>query len=131
MCSIYIDSTLPLGVERSGFALTLFTRYNITVSGVGEKTMLFAHGYGCDQTMWRFVAPGFKTNTGWSCSITSAPGNPTRSAYSRQKYGTLSGYADDVLEIIEAVGGQPVIFVGHSVSAPYRSARLNPAAPGF
>lgn len=96
---------------------SVFTKYNIKISGNGAQTILFAHGYGCDQTMWRFVAPGFEDRYRVILFDYVGAGNSDISAYSRQKYGTLSGYADDVLEIVQAVQGAPTIFVGHSVSA--------------
>jgi sigma-B regulation protein RsbQ len=79
--------------------------------------MLFAHGYGCDQTMWRFVAPAFEDQYRVVLFDYVGAGKSDIAAYSRQKYGALSGYADDVLDIIDAINGEPVIFVGHSVSA--------------
>jgi sigma-B regulation protein RsbQ len=97
--------------------LSLFSRHNINVIGSGQRTILFAHGYGCDQTMWRFVAPAFHDKYRVVLFDYVGAGKSDASAYSRQKYGTLGGYADDVLEIIGAIGGGPVIFVGHSVSA--------------
>ncbi|HEX4748874.1 MAG TPA: alpha/beta hydrolase [Bryobacteraceae bacterium] len=94
----------------------MFTKHNINTYGKGDKTILFAHGYGCDQTMWRFVAPAFQDRYRVVLFDYVGAGNSDISAYSRQKYGALSAYADDVLEIIETVRGAPVIFVGHSVS---------------
>src|SRR4051812_44966834 len=79
--------------------------------------MLFAHSYGCDQTMWRYVAPAFQDRYRVVLFDYVGAGKSDISQYSRQRYGTLHGYADDVLRIIEAVHGAPVIFVGHSVSA--------------
>jgi sigma-B regulation protein RsbQ len=97
--------------------LSLFTRHNITVTGTGDRTILFAHGYGCDQTMWRFVAPAFQDEYRVILFDYVGAGKSDLAAYSRQKYGTLRGYAADVLDIIDAIEGKPVIFVGHSVSA--------------
>ena len=97
--------------------MTLFIRHNITVTGVGDRTILFANGYGCDQTMWRFVAPAFQDQYRVVLFDYVGTGKSDIAAYSRQKYGTLAGYAADVLDIIEAIQGEPVIFVGHSVSA--------------
>jgi len=97
--------------------VSLFNRHNINITGSGERTILFAHGYGCDQTMWRFVAPAFQDEYRVVLFDYVGAGKSDISAYSRQKYGSLSGYVDDVLDIIDAIGGGPVIFVGHSVSA--------------
>lgn len=67
--------------------------------------------------MWRFVAPAFQDQYRVVLFDYVGAGKSDISAYSRQKYGSLDGYAEDVLEIIGAVGGEPVIFVGHSVSS--------------
>lgn len=97
--------------------MSIFTKHNINISGHGPQTIVFAHGYGCDQTMWRFVAPAFENRYRVVLFDYVGAGKSDTSQYSRQKYGTLSGYADDVLDIIDAVQGSPVVFVGHSVSA--------------
>jgi sigma-B regulation protein RsbQ len=97
--------------------LSLLQKHNVNVFGNGDKTMLFAHGYGCDQTMWRYVAPAFQDQYRVVLFDHVGAGKSDICQYSRQKYGTLCGYADDLLGIIEAVQGAPAIFVGHSVSA--------------
>jgi sigma-B regulation protein RsbQ len=96
--------------------MSVAQRHNIKITGNGEKTIVFAHGYGCDQAMWRFVIPAFRDNYRVVLFDHVGAGKSDLKHYSRERYGTLNGYADDVLEIIDAVGG-PVIFVGHSVSA--------------
>jgi sigma-B regulation protein RsbQ len=96
--------------------MSIFRTHNITVAGKGDKTIIFAHGYGCDQIMWRFIVPAFQNDYRVVLFDHVGAGKSDLGLYSREKYGTLNGYADDVLEIIDAVGG-PVIFVGHSVSA--------------
>ncbi len=97
--------------------LSVFQKHNLNIYGNGERTIVFAHGYGCDQTMWRYVAPAFQDRYRVVLFDHVGAGKSDISQYSRQRYGTLCGYADDVLEIIEAVQGAPAIFVGHSVSA--------------
>jgi sigma-B regulation protein RsbQ len=97
--------------------MLLFHRHNIKILGSGKKTLVLAHGYGCDQTMWRFVASEFQEEYRVVLFDYVGAGGSDLSQYRREKYGTLKGYATDVLEIIDAVGGAPVIFVGHSVSA--------------
>lgn len=97
--------------------MSIFSKHNINVFGRGARTILFAHGYGCDQNMWRFVAPSFADEYRVVLFDYVGAGKSDLSQYSRQKYGTLNGYADDVLDIIDAVEGAPVVFVGHSVSA--------------
>lgn len=78
---------------------------------------MFAHGYGCDQHMWRFVSPAFEDEFKTVLFDQVGAGGSDLSAYSRAKYGSLSGYADDVIEIIQDLSLGKVIFVGHSVSA--------------
>ncbi|HEY5800179.1 MAG TPA: alpha/beta hydrolase, partial [Burkholderiaceae bacterium] len=97
--------------------MSVLKRNNVTVRGDGPMTMLFAHGYGCDQNMWRFVAPGFADRYRTVLFDSVGSGNSDLSAYDKNKYGTLHGYADDVLEILDAVDAGPTIFVGHSVAA--------------
>jgi len=97
--------------------MSIFQRHNINVVGTGSKTMLLAHGYGCDQIMWRFLVPPFQNDYRIVLFDHVGAGKSDLSQYSREKYGTLEGYAEDVLDIIDAVSGGPVIFVGHSVSA--------------
>jgi sigma-B regulation protein RsbQ len=79
--------------------------------------MLLAHGYGCDQAMWRFLVPAFQDDYRLVLFDYVGAGKSDLSQYNWEKYGTLDGYARDLLDIIEAVSGAPVIFVGHSVSA--------------
>jgi sigma-B regulation protein RsbQ len=79
--------------------------------------MVFAHGYGCDQIMWRFLVPEFQEAYRLILFDHVGAGRSDLSRYSREKYGTLGGYADDVLDIIDEISGAPAIFVGHSVSA--------------
>ena len=96
--------------------MSVFQRHNIKIVGNGPRTILFAHGFGCDQIMWRFLVPAFEDAYRVVLFDYVGAGKSDQSQYNRQKYGTLEGYADDVLEIIDAIGA-PVIFVGHSVSA--------------
>ena len=79
--------------------------------------MLFAHGYGCDQNMWRYITPAFEADYQIILFDHMGFGQSDVSEYSPKKYGTLHAYADDILEICEALHLQDVIFVGHSVSA--------------
>jgi len=93
------------------------TRNNVKVRGHGPDAMLFAHGFGCDQNMWRFVAPTFEDRYTTILFDHVGAGKSDLSAYSYEKYETLDGYARDVIEIIQDLGLKNVIFVGHSVSA--------------
>ena len=97
--------------------MSVLTRNNVTVLGRGAQPMLFAHGYGCDQTMWRFVTPAFADEYRLVLFDHVGSGHSDIGAYSPGKYSSLKGYADDVLEICAELDLQRVIFVGHSVSA--------------
>ena len=92
-------------------------RNNVRVSGGGDVTMVFAHGFGCDQNMWRLLVPDFEKRFRVVTFDLVGSGGSDLSAYDKKKYGSLQGYAADLLEIIEQHGSGPVIFVGHSVSA--------------
>lgn len=79
--------------------------------------MLFAHGYGCDQNMWRLIAPRFVDRYRVVLFDHIGAGGSDLSAYDPERHGSLQGYADDVVELCEGLGLHDVIFVGHSVSA--------------
>ncbi|GAA4295905.1 alpha/beta hydrolase [Nibribacter koreensis] len=79
--------------------------------------MLFAHGYGCDQNMWRFVYPAFTEQYKVVLFDHVGFGHSDVSEYSPQRYGSLQAYADDIIGICTELGLKDVIFVGHSVSA--------------
>jgi sigma-B regulation protein RsbQ len=79
--------------------------------------MVFAHGFGCDQNMWRFVAPEFGSSNRTVLFDYVGSGRSDISAYDPVRYSDLKGYAQDVIEIIDALGLEKVVFVGHSVSS--------------
>ncbi|MBD1909344.1 MULTISPECIES: alpha/beta hydrolase [unclassified Leptolyngbya] len=92
-------------------------RNNVTVLGKGHQTMLFAHGFGCDQNMWRFITPAFEQDYRLVLFDYVGSGQSDLSAYNTERYSALQGYAQDVLDICEALNLEDVIFVGHSVSS--------------
>ena len=92
-------------------------RNNVRVRGAGHRTMIFAHGFGCDQNMWRFVAPAFEKDFMTVVFDHVGAGGSDLSAYDSAKYSTLSGYAKDVVEIGTELGLKDTVFVGHSVSS--------------
>jgi sigma-B regulation protein RsbQ len=79
--------------------------------------MMFVHGYGCDQHMWRLVAPAFESDFTTVLIDQVGAGGSDLAAYSRDKYGSLHGYADDIIEVIDELGLKNIVYVGHSVSA--------------
>ena len=92
-------------------------RNNVKIWGKGSRTMVFAHGFGCDQNMWRFVTPAFEDDFKIVVFDYVGAGRSDLSAYNSQRYSNLNGYAQDVLEICECLQIKDVIFVGHSVSS--------------
>jgi sigma-B regulation protein RsbQ len=93
-------------------------RHNVTVTGQPDgQPMLFAHGFGCDQHMWRFVAPRFADRFRVVTFDHVGAGGSDLTAYDIERYSTLDGYARDVVEICRDLGLRDVVYVGHSVSA--------------
>jgi sigma-B regulation protein RsbQ len=98
--------------------VTVRTRNNVIEQGRPEaQPMLFAHGFGCDQNMWRFVWPRFERDYRVVLFDHVGAGGSDLSAYDPDRYSSLKGYAEDVLEICRELELADVVFVGHSVSA--------------
>jgi len=98
-------------------ASDVLERNNVKPIGHGTQPMLFAHGFGCDQNMWRFVAPAFADDYRVVLFDYVGSGKSDLDAYDPERYSSLEGYAQDVLDIVHALDLRDVIFVGHSVSA--------------
>jgi sigma-B regulation protein RsbQ len=93
-------------------------RNNVNLEGrPGGQPMLFAHGFGCDQNMWRHVTPAFEDEYRIVLFDHVGSGGSDLTAYDHRKYASLEGYADDILEICRQLELLDVVFVGHSVSA--------------
>jgi sigma-B regulation protein RsbQ len=93
-------------------------QHNVQVSGPPDgQPMVFAHGYGCDQNMWRLVAPVFADRYRVVLFDHIGAGGSDLGAYDPDRYGSLGGYAADVIALCEALDLRDVVFVGHSVSA--------------
>jgi sigma-B regulation protein RsbQ len=92
-------------------------RNNVKVSGSGSRAIVFAHGFGCDQNMWRLVAPAFEEDFRVVLFDHVGAGGSDLSAYDPAKYASLGGYAEDVIELCRELGVRYGIFVGHSVGA--------------
>ena len=98
--------------------MDVLRRNNVVVSGRADgQPMVFAHGFGCDQNMWRHVAPVFEQTHKVVLFDHVGAGASDLKAYDEDRYGTLQGYADDIVEILEALDLGKTIFVGHSVAA--------------
>ena len=97
--------------------MSVRSRNNVRVSGSGRRAMVFAHGFGCDQNMWRAVSPAFETGFLTVLYDQVGAGGSDLAAYDPGRYSTLAGYADDLVEIGRELGLTDAVFVGHSVSA--------------
>jgi sigma-B regulation protein RsbQ len=97
--------------------MTALTRNNVNVLGPANRAMIFAHGFGCDQHMWHAVAPAFERDFKTVLFDHVGAGGSDLAAYDPVKYASLSGYADDLVEICRELGLTDAVFVGHSVSA--------------
>lgn len=97
--------------------MDIFKRNNVKVGGEGTRTIMFAHGFGCDQNMWRFVEPEFRNDHRTVLFDNVGAGGSDLAAYDPSKYETLNGYTTDVIELARALEMRDAVFVGHSVSA--------------
>jgi len=98
-------------------APAILARNNVRVTGSGPRTLVFAHGFGCDQNMWRFVSPAFETRYRTVLFDYVGSGKSELAAFDAARYATLDGYAQDLLDVCEALDLNQVVLVGHSVSA--------------
>lgn len=97
--------------------IDVLKRNNVTIKGGGEDVIFFAHGFGCDQNMWRYVTPAFQEKYTTVLFDRVGAGNSDLSAYSFTKYDQLEGYAEDIVEIAKELKISNAVYVGHSVSA--------------
>lgn len=98
-------------------SVDVLRRFNVQVRGSGTQTLVFAHGFGCDQRLWRFVAPRFEATHRVVLFDLVGSGGSDPDAYDDQRHGSLQGYAEDVIEMLDALGAAPVDFIGHSASS--------------
>jgi sigma-B regulation protein RsbQ len=97
--------------------MSVVQRNNVKIFGSGTIPIVFAHGYGCDQNMWRLVTPAFEEKYKIVLYDHVGFGKSDLTAFQPQKYSTLNGYAQDLIEICDELGLRQIIFVGHSVAA--------------
>ena len=97
--------------------MSIKQRNNVHIVGEGDTPIMFAHGYGCDQNMWRLLTPAFSKQYRIILFDLVGCGKSDLGSYDRAKYATLQGHANDVLEILAEYADTPAVFVGHSVSA--------------
>jgi sigma-B regulation protein RsbQ len=94
----------------------VLSRHHVTSQGAGQPVVVLAHGFGCDQRMWRFVAPDLARDHRVVLFDYVGCGRSDMSAWSPERYASLDDQARDVLEILDALDAGPVVFVGHSIS---------------
>jgi sigma-B regulation protein RsbQ len=95
----------------------VLSRNNVNISGKGMQPIIFAHGFGCDQNMWRFITPDFEENYRIILFDYVGAGKSDIPSYNQERYSSLQGYAQDILDIIETLNLRNIILVGHSVSS--------------
>ncbi|MCF0060253.1 alpha/beta hydrolase [Dyadobacter chenwenxiniae] len=96
--------------------MDIYKRNNVTVRGQGVQPMIFAHGFGCGQHMWRHIWPAFEKDYKIVLFDYVGSGGSDNTAYNPERYDSLNGYAQDVLDICNALDLKDCVFVGHSVS---------------
>lgn len=96
--------------------MDILKRNNVKLLGSGSKPMIFAHGFGCSQHMWRDIWPAFEKEYKIVLFDFTGSGNSDLTCYNRERYANLNGYAEDILDICKVLGLKNSIFVGHSVS---------------
>lgn len=95
----------------------ILARNKVKVIGKGEQTIVLAHGFGCDQSMWQFISPAFEQEYRLVLFDYVGSGNSDLSAYTTERYGKFRGYVQDLLDVIEWLQLTDIIFIGHSVSS--------------
>lgn len=95
----------------------ILIRNNVKILGEGNQVIVFAHGFGCAQSSWKFITDAFLQSYKVILFDYVGSGDSDLSQYDQRKYATLEGYACDVIDIIEALDLSNIIFVGHSVSS--------------
>ncbi len=117
----------------NGAGMHIHNRNNVHVAGEGPATLVFAHGFGCDQTMWRYLEPQFRQHYRTVLFDLAGSGQSDLASYDRGRHATLDGHAEDLRAVVDSVAGTgdaPVICIGHSVSA-MSGLLASIAAPGL
>ena len=92
-------------------------RNHVQVLGTGSRTLVFAHGFGANQTIWRRQVEVLSSRYRVLLFDHVGHGRSDLAAYSPRRYGSLQGYAADLLEVLSAAEVERVHYVGHSMSA--------------
>ncbi len=102
---------------NSDNAARIVKRNNVKVVGDGSRVAMMAHGFGCDQTMWRFLMPLLEQEFRLVLFDYTGCGQSDPNCYDRDKYHTLHGYAQDLIDVCDALSLESVVLFGHSVSS--------------
>lgn len=97
--------------------MNVLKRNNVLIKGNGTRIIMFVHGFGCDQNMWRYVYPAFEEDYKIVLLDLVGAGGSDLSSFDPGKYGDLEGYADDIIEVAKHLQMKEIIYVGHSVSS--------------
>src|SRR5690349_11672658 len=100
--------------QKADMTHDVLARNHVNVLGRGTQPMLFAHGFGCDQNMWRLVTPAFEDDYRVVLFDYVGSGRSDLTAYVPERYATLDGYAQDVLDVVHALDLRDVVLVAHS-----------------
>lgn len=97
--------------------MSVLKRNNVNITGRGQRTLVFAHGFGCDQHVWRHLVHAFEND--WRIVLFDhvGAGRSDLSQYDPDKYATLQGYADDLIDLVRELKLEQPVVVGHSVSS--------------
>jgi sigma-B regulation protein RsbQ len=91
-------------------------RHHLAVIGEGPRTIVLAHGFGCDQRAWRHVAADLARDHRVVLFDHMGCGRSDAAQWTPQRYATLNGYAQDVVDICAQLPWRDLVYVGHSIS---------------
>src|SRR5687767_5498491 len=98
--------------------MDVVAKHHVCLRGKTDgQPIVFAHGFGCDQNMWRFVAPAFEDDFRVVLFDHVGAGGSDLSAYDPARYSSLDAYAEDVNKLVRELDLHDVVLVGHSVSS--------------
>lgn len=97
--------------------MDILQRNNVNVVGDGDQTIICAHGFGCEQSMWQYITPAFAEKYRLVLFDYVGAGGSDLQAYHKEKYSTLHGYKQDIIDIMNEMNLEKVIFLGHSISS--------------
>lgn len=97
--------------------MSILQRHHVNIRGSGERTLLFSHGFGCNQDMFRFIEPAFREEYRTVVYDLAGSGRYPSAHFDPSRYRELEDYARDLINISEAARLRNVVVVGHSVSA--------------